>query len=271
MKYKAIIFFLLLLSGQGYSQTRVREVNGRQDTYQAYSDSTYYNLNKEYIDSVQRVINSLNLYKNITTIRGQIITEYSEIRYSDIHFAQISIIPWYDTIITRPSPSNRYGFRSEFFRVKKLDTTYTTMTDFDGNFEFVNIPQTGYTLTIKTHGFEPKTFVFESIDNEKLFLGLEIVGCSYFYPLRPCPICRKTNKVIRVDYEKNKGYSFSNPHLKEKKENFQKMMKELGYYSHIENQQELLFTVSDTLIQSKYDSSSICDQLLFCKKDKIIF
>lgn len=147
--------------------------------------------------------------------------------------------------------------------------TSKTSTNLFGQYRFSNIIAGNYTLTIECIGYSKETSTVKILpDTDTLKLDFLLDRCQLLYDIKTCPICNKTDKVIRVDYGVSVHYNFGS---KKKAAAFYKKIQRQGFETHYMENQEFLIRIGDEMKHEKLLKTSICDQQLFCKRDRRIF
>jgi hypothetical protein len=182
-----------------------------------------------------------------------------------ISFAQSSLLLGKVLVDNEPAP-----FGLIYLTDDSSQTLYGTSTNYDGNFKIGGVLKGTYDL--HAANFSSKDTIINDLIVEKdtLIINLELNSCNEHYFISNCPICLKNDMVIRVgsngiirNQEPWGNYS--------EKQRSSRKTRKLGYESYDYFGQELLYFILDEDGRRKYDDKKLCDEFLFCKRDKLVF
>lgn len=144
------------------------------------------------------------------------------------------------------------------------------MTDFNGCFQFDSIVEGRYQLKASFKGFKDYVHNDLLLFKDSLNYRITLKICDPEYPITNCPICNLSDQVIRVGndgiLENREPWGNQQQEYK-----FPKEVKKNGYETYYYDGQELLYYVVGEKSRRFYSENTLCDSLLFCKRDKNIF
>lgn len=151
-----------------------------------------------------------------------------------------------------------------------LDFVAATTSSIDGSYSFNKINNGIYKLTTQNSIFSIDTIIYGIRVNCDTTININLKPCDIYYNLNKCPICHSVDQVIRVgsdgilEFKEPWSDQQFNPKISRK-------TRKLGYYVYQFGDQELLYFVIDENGNFNYNDKHLCDRLLFCKRDKIVF
>jgi hypothetical protein len=150
------------------------------------------------------------------------------------------------------------------------NTQFVKVTDYNGSFQFDSLVKGNYRLTASFKGFEDylqnDLVLFKDSLNNRITLKI----CDPKYPITKCPVCNQSNQVIRVG---NDGILETKEPWGEQQQEykFPRKVRKYGYETYYFEGQELLYYIVGENSTRLYSGNTLCDCLLFCKKDKNVF
>ncbi|MFK7786639.1 MAG: hypothetical protein AB8B56_16090 [Crocinitomicaceae bacterium] len=147
--------------------------------------------------------------------------------------------------------------------------TISKTSDLFGKAKFDDLNTAFYALEISCYEYEfDRVDSIEVKSNEESEITLEGRNCELEYPIHECPKCQVSKHVIRARAGIVVYQSFHKP--KEEKRYFRRLAKK-GYESTFYESAEFVYNIIDPGTNEKLQNSSICDQLSYCKKHRILY
>lgn len=147
----------------------------------------------------------------------------------------------------------------------------STTSSLDGSYVFDTIANGIYKIITQNPLPSHDTIISGiKVDRDTTIININLRPCEKDFPIIECPICHEKDQVIRVgsdgilEFKEPWSDQDSYPKIPRK-------TRKLGYKVYQFDDQELLYFVVDENGNMKYKDKNLCDRLLFCKRDKIVF
>lgn len=91
-----------------------------------------------------------------------------------------------------------------YAEVSLTDSSHSTTTNWDGEFELQNIPEGLYDLRIRNKGFADTTLTaIRVLRDSTITLTIDYnLPCQFDYRIKTCPVCEKEDDIIPLSYGK---------------------------------------------------------------------